>query len=236
MNAKVWANIAVILLGGALVGYLLRAKTDDRVMYRDDEAQYDVDGNLVSVPLPIVEDDIIDFSATKRQPKVEGLMREFTLTERSGEEVSSESLLGRPYIVSFFFTRCPSICMQQNRKLAELQDEIAVEDARLLAISVDPEYDTPEVLREYATRFDADPDQWLFLTGPLDYIRRIGSDLFQQPVNQQFHTERFALVDAEGDLDSIYSWNNPVHMKRLTQRIEALADEAGTSTQHADAS
>lgn len=236
MNAKVLANVAVILLGGALVGFMLRAKTGDEVLHSDVEAQYDVEGNLVSVPPPIAEDDVIDFSATKRDPKVEGLMQEFTLTERSGKEVSSESLLGRPYIVSFFFTRCPSICMQQNRKLEELQNDLPVEDVRLLAISVDPEFDRPEVLREYAARFDADPEQWLFLTGPLDYIRRIGSDLFQQPVNQQFHTERFALVDGQGDLDSIYSWNNPVHMKRLKQRIAQLADESLAATDAKEAS
>ena len=71
------------------------------------------------------------------------------------------------------------------------------EGVRFVAISVDPETDTPERLREYAARFGADENQWLFMTGDLTYIRRIGAEVYRQPVDKKFHTERFMLVDRQ---------------------------------------
>jgi len=139
--------------------------------------------------------------------------------ERSGELVSSEDLLGSPYVVSFFFSTCPSICIQQNQKIKELQEEFDGQPVRFVAISVDPERDTPEQLREYAARFNADSEQWLFLTGELNYIRRVGAEVYRQPVNKQFHTERFVLVDPSGEIEGFYNWPEPAQFEKLKERI-----------------
>ncbi len=147
------------------------------------------------------------------------------MTERSGETVNSEDLLGQPYVVSFFFSTCPSICVQQNQKLKELQDEFKGQGVRLIAISVDPETDTPERLREYAARFGADKDQWLFMTGDLDYIRRIGAEIYQQPVDKKFHSERFVLVDPKGAIEGFYSWPEKIQMNKLQEKIQQMLDE-----------
>ncbi|MEZ6075613.1 MAG: SCO family protein [Pirellulaceae bacterium] len=64
------------------------------------------------------------------------------------------------------------ICLNQNAKVQELQEKYRGQPLRLLSISCDPEVDRPKVLAEYAKRFDADPKQWLFLTGEMDYIAR----------------------------------------------------------------
>ncbi len=131
-------------------------------------------------------------------------------------------LHGQPYVVSFFFSTCPSICVKQNQKLKELQDEFEGQGVRFVAISVDPETDTPDVLREYAARFGADKDQWLFMTGDLTYIRRVGSEIFRQPVDKQFHTERFALVDPDGKIEGFYNWPEPKQFEKLKQRISKM--------------
>ncbi|MCC9599792.1 SCO family protein [Stieleria sp. JC731] len=156
------------------------------------------------------------------RPAIPGLLTSFELTERSGKTVSSEDLLGQPYVVSFFFTTCPSVCPQQNQKLKMLAEKYKGKGVKFLAISVDPETDTPEVLREYAARFNADQEQWLFLTGDLLYIRRIAGDLFQQPVNKGFHTERFVLVDPKGNVEGFYSWPEPKQLEKLQQAIDEM--------------
>lgn len=152
---------------------------------------------------------------------------EFEFTERSGETVSSDDLAGQPYVASFFFTRCPSSCPTQNQKLADLQKRFAGKGVKFLAFSVDPNYDTPEVLREYANRFGADPDQWYFLTGDLTKIRQVGTNMFQQPIMEAFHTDRFGLVDADGNIEGIYSWNSPTQYRKLIRRIDEMLNQTG---------
>ncbi|MEC7408964.1 MAG: SCO family protein, partial [Planctomycetota bacterium] len=123
---------------------------------------------------------------------------------------------------------CPSICVQQNQKIKELQEQFAGQSVRFVAISVDPEKDTPEQLTEYAARFDADPNQWLFLTGDLTYIRRVGAEVFRQPVNKQFHTERFVLVDPSGEIEGFYNWPEPIQFEKLKEKIGEYLDPKKT--------
>ena len=157
-----------------------------------------------------------------RPPEDADWLSEFELTERSGKTVSSDDLLGQPYVVSFFYSTCPSVCVQQNQKLKALQEEFADQGVRFVAISVDPETDTPERLREYAARFGADKDQWLFMTGDLTYIRRVGAEVYQLPVNKKFHTERFVLVDAKGEIEGYYSWPEQQQFEALKERIAGM--------------
>ncbi|WP_164102949.1 SCO family protein [Candidatus Laterigemmans baculatus] len=154
----------------------------------------------------------------------------FTLTERSGEQVSSESLQGQPYVASFFFSTCPSICVMQNQKIQQLQTEFEDQGVRFVGISVDPETDTPETLREYAKRFKADEDQWLFLTGDLTYIRRVGAEVFEVAAEEKFHTEKLILVDESGEISGYYSWREDREFEELKAEIrKMLARGKGTS-------
>ncbi len=95
-----------------------------------------------------------------------GALPEFSLTERNGRQVTLADLRGKVWIANFIYTHCTDTCPLQSARMARLQADLAAEvDLRLVSITVDPEADTPEVLAEYATRFGADPDRWLFLTG-----------------------------------------------------------------------
>ncbi|MGB7348155.1 MAG: SCO family protein [Pirellulaceae bacterium] len=211
-------HIALILFIGVGIGLAVRKLKPNRpvdgpgpddIIYTND-ASAEIDALPIENPEPT------------HPPEDEEWLSRFELTERSGKLVKSEDLKGQPYIVSFFFSTCPSICVTQNQKLKELQDEFEGQGVRFVAISVDPETDTPSVLREYAARFGADKDQWLFMTGDLTYIRRIGGEIFQQPVNKKFHTERFVLVDPTGKIEGFYNWPEPKQWAKLKAKISEM--------------
>ena len=215
-------NITLILLAGAGLGLLIRpylrqAEVEQPgpgdVVFRNDGSDINDDPDALSN---------IENPDPSHPPDDEEWLSRFELIERNGELVKSEQLLGQPYVVSFFFSTCPSICVQQNQKLKELQEAFKGEGVRFVAISVDPETDTPEVLTEYAARFGADAEQWLFMTGDLTYIRRIGGEIFRQPVNKQFHTERFVLVDPEGKIEGFYNWPDKPQFKKLQEKIREM--------------
>ena len=96
-----------------------------------------------------------------------------TLRGTDGRPVPLRVLLdgGRPLMLQFVFTTCPTICPLLTGIAARVREDLGKDKAMILAISItiDPEHDTPSVLREYAAIFDADPD-WLFLTGRLEDI------------------------------------------------------------------
>ncbi len=89
---------------------------------------------------------------------------DFTFIERSSREVKSQELAGKVWVADFVYTSCGGFCPVMTEKMRKLQDMLP-KDIRLVSFSVDPDTDTPAVLAEYAKRYGADPDRWLFLTG-----------------------------------------------------------------------
>jgi len=165
--------------------------------------------------------------------KDEEWLTKFTLIERSGKHMGSEELKGQPYVAGFFFTSCPSTCPKQNAKVRQLQEKFKGQPVRFVSISCDPEVDRPEVLSAYADsdRFKADENQWLFFTGDLPYIRRVGAEYFRIPIDRYFHPEKFALIDAEGKNFGYYSWNDANQWQALQADIEKLIASGGTIKQ-----
>ena len=206
-------HIALILGVGIGVGLLIRSfkaisPSPTRVVYTNDEPNAD--------PATI----------TQSEPALapDGWMSEFELTERSGRTVTSEELKGAPYVVSFFFSTCPSICVQQNQKIQELQTIFADQGVRFVSISVDPKTDDPATLREYAARFKADENQWLFMTGDLTYIRRVGAEVFRLAVDEKLHTEKFVLVGGDGQIIGYYAWPENRQYEKLKADIRKLVE------------
>lgn len=98
--------------------------------------------------------------------QVFGTLPDFSLVERSGRTLTLADLLGKVWVANFIYTHCTDTCPLQSARMAQLQTELAMEpDVRLVSITVDPAQDTPKVLTEYAARFGADRERWLFLTG-----------------------------------------------------------------------
>ena len=94
-----------------------------------------------------------------------------TLINQDGQKVSLPDLLAseQPVMLNFIFTSCTAICPAMSATFASVQNKLGsdAEKLRMISVSIDPEYDTPKALADYAKRFKAGP-QWEFLTGSLD--------------------------------------------------------------------
>jgi len=153
---------------------------------------------------------------------------EFTLTDRFGEPFGSDQLRGRVWVAGFVFTRCTTICPRIMSRMHTFQNAWSQspqwEDIRLVLISVDPEHDTPEVLRRTASALDADPTHWRWLTGARDRIWSLIETGFLLPVSDDpgaempiAHSSKLVLVDPSHRIRGYYDSENPAEMDRLTE-------------------
>jgi protein SCO1/2 len=164
--------------------------------------------------------------AKKNLPK--GWLGEFTLTERSGKKFRSEDMHGKVWAASFFFANCPGECRQQNESIAQLAKEFGPQGVTFVSITVDPETDNLEKLREYARDFTKSSGQWLFLRGDLDYTRRVGAEFFGVAVDKGTHGSRLILVDKWGNLRGYYSTNgkrSPEEYTAIRPKLKELLAE-----------
>ena len=136
-------------------------------------------------------------------------LTEFTLKESRGKELHSKDLLGEVWVASVFFTACPSVCLELNKTLAEIQQDARFEEVKFVSITCDPKNDTLSVLSTYANRFGADKDRWFFCTGDLDYIERVGRDILEIAVKGETHYERAVIFDRTGKVRGAFVIANP---------------------------
>jgi protein SCO1 len=120
------------------------------------------------------------FSRAAPRLPVYAVVPDFQLMNHGDQPVQCADLWGNIWVVDFIFTHCPDECPLMTTEMARLQSDMAgMEDFRSVSITVDPERDTPTVLSQYAARFHADPERWLFLTGEKRAIHRLARDGFR---------------------------------------------------------
>ncbi|MDA1052029.1 MAG: SCO family protein [Planctomycetota bacterium] len=158
------------------------------------------------------------------QPPKEWLTK-YTLTERSGKKFDSETLAGRVQVVNFFFTACPTACPLQTQKVRDLDREFGPHGVHFLSITCDPETDTPAVLQQYAGKYNADSNRWLFLTGDMHYTRRIASEVYRVHLERFVHVEKLIVVDKWGKVRGYFLWNNPEQISSMKELLPALLAE-----------
>lgn len=155
-----------------------------------------------------------------------GWLTEYTLTERSGREFASSELKGQVHVVNFFFASCPSYCRMQTMEVQKLAAEFGPQGVKFLSVTVDPERDTAAELARYADLFNADPNHWLFLTGDLLLLRRVGAEMYQLPVDKQMHTEHLVVVDRWGKIRGRIRWkDNPTELVTMKKLLSDLLVE-----------
>ena len=148
----------------------------------------------------------------------------FELTDHRNRKVSLDDLRGTPVVLDFVFTRCVAVCPAMSAQMERLRRDLP-EDARFTRVSItlDPEHDTPEVLRRYAAKRSA-PEDWLFLTAERQEttvtLAREGFHLAVQtdtgdPANPIVHSTRFVLIDGEGRIRGYYDALTPEEMEEL---------------------
>ena len=166
-------------------------------------------------------------------PPVLSAVPDFRFAEARGGEVTGGSLRGRVWVADFIFTTCGSACPRMSAEMAKLQRETSdLPSVALVSFSLDPERDTPERLVAHAEEFGADPSRWRFLLGPDPEIQRLARETFflaTTPGNPAageeriIHSDRFVLVDAEGNLRGTYSSSDESAMQRLRRDLRRLA-------------
>ncbi len=172
-------------------------------------------------------------------PPVLGQVPAFELVGADGKPFASSELAGRVYVANFFFTQCPSICPTLMHSMAELGtalDEHHVDGVELVSISVDPDQDTPERLREYGAKVGAKAPRWRLLTGTRDPIVDLAEHGFKVPVGEApasganpyeiAHTGKFVLVDQRGRIRGYYERSPDWGMQELFERAQQVLGES----------
>jgi protein SCO1/2 len=129
----------------------------------------------------------------------------FTLMSQDGKPFSTEKTRGKVVLVTFIFTTCPDVCPFLTAKFAQIQRAVAKErpdDLFLLSITTDPEIDTPQVLKAYAGRYNANLKSWAFLTGSEKDLaavwRSFGVTVKKRDRGLVQHTGLTTLIDRRG--------------------------------------
>ena len=157
-----------------------------------------------------------------------GQVNNFQLFDENGDEFALRQLHGKIWIANFFFTTCADICPVMSKNMAALHRSYnLIEDVWHVSITVNPEYDSAGVLKNYAKTFNADTSKWHFLTGPRAQITELAVKSFklgsiEEPV---FHSAKFALVDRRGLIRGYYDGVQPGEVSQLFKDISVLLKE-----------
>ncbi|TDQ32264.1 SCO family protein [Zeaxanthinibacter enoshimensis] len=150
--------------------------------------------------------------------------------------ITNEDYKGKVYVVEFFFTSCPSICPIMNRNLVELQDEFReYEDFGVASFTINPEYDTPSVLKAYAEQYGINDMDWHLMTGDREEIYKLANEGFNIFAAEAVdvpggfeHSGLFALIDREGYIRSRKDdFGNPIIYYRGTITREQQTNDHG---------
>jgi protein SCO1 len=140
-----------------------------------------------------------------------GTVPSFELVNQDARPFGSTQLAGKIWIADFIFTTCPGPCPIISTRMSELQKPLVKSDVHLVSFSVDPEKDTPEVLRVYADKLRKEPLRWDFLTGARAAIYSLSRDGFKLGISDEgddnqnpVHSTRFVLVDRHGTIRGYY--------------------------------
>jgi len=193
-------------------------------------------GLLVLITLMLVGLLVQIRSRAKAELPMLGQVADFRLTNQNGQAVSLADLRGHVWVGDIVFTRCPGPCLKMSRQMKELENALPEKsDSKLVTLTTDPDYDTPAILKTYGERFSADTNQWMFLTGTKEQIRKLGRDSLKLTAIEKAPQERensddlfihstiFVLVDRNGQLRKTFETTGEgIDPKEVQEKI--LAD------------
>ncbi|MFN8389108.1 MAG: SCO family protein [Bdellovibrionota bacterium] len=164
---------------------------------------------------------------------VYGRVPAFRLVAEDQRSFDENALRGKVSIISFFFTSCQGPCPKLNAELAKVQRSFGGEPKlQLVSISIDPQHDTVDVLREYEKKLGANEETWHFLTGEEALIRELSRSGFKLgtgggdvPGEDLFHSTKLTLVDSEGQIRGYYSSEDREAVEKLKSDASRLLSE-----------
>jgi protein SCO1/2 len=177
-------------------------------------------------------------------PPVLSRLPEWTLTSQDGRPFGSADLRGQVYVANFFFTSCTSVCpplMAATRRLDDRLREGSERGILIVSVTVDPERDTPERLRQYAREMRIDTTRWTLLTGERADLVRLLEGGFKVPVGVPetagaspslvdiAHSGKLVLVDRQGGIRGYYD-STPMGLDEVFHRARHVRDQTGEGT------
>lgn len=220
-------GIAFIIL---VFGIIFIPKIVDRVSNRDvirNESRTDYASNKNNTVSDLV---FIDNNGESRKVPI------FSFTNQNGEIITNNDYLGKVYVVEFFFSTCPTICPRMNLNLVQIQNTFKdFENFGVASFTINPDFDTPEVLKEYAGKYGITNTNWNLLTGDKAQIYNLANAGFyiyaaenQDVIGGFEHSGNFALIDKNGFIRSRKDKNgNPLIYYRGIISEEEKVDEDG---------
>jgi protein SCO1 len=154
----------------------------------------------------------------------------YTLIDQNGAPFDSRTIDTCFKVYDFVFTRCESICPRMSTQMIRVQEAFKNNlDVVLVTLTVDPEHDSSEVLKQYAKTYKAIPGKWYFLTGEKDSIYTLGQREFFLTTKQNdadltdfLHSEKIVLVDKKGWIRGYYNGTSEHDIDRLITEIKVL--------------
>ncbi|MEC7904296.1 MAG: SCO family protein [Verrucomicrobiota bacterium] len=162
------------------------------------------------------------------------------LVDQEGEPVNLQTFRGQPWFANIIFTRCPGPCARMTQKMRQLQEALPAEasEVQLVSLTTDPDFDTPEVLSQYARKFQADTQTWKFLTGTKEEIVRVSTQEWllvmlekgeaerESPNDIFLHSTLTVLMDGLGRIRGTYEILEEGQLDEALADLQRLLQEA----------
>lgn len=160
-------------------------------------------------------------------------IKDFSFTDQDGNDFNKKELDGKFWVADLVFTNCTDVCPPMTANMANLQQQLDDEDmndVQLVSFTVDPERDTPEVLKKYAKERGAKNfDNWHLLSGyDFETIKELSVKSFKSPVaeipdtDQFTHTNQFFLISPEGEAIKKYDGVDLGEVKKIISDIKEM--------------
>jgi len=165
------------------------------------------------------------------------LVPDFQLVDQDGRSIHLSDYRGKAVLLTFIYTRCPlpNFCPLMSRNFSQLEQRLSSEftnQYHLLSVSMDSEFDTPEVLKEYGSRYKANPRDWTFATGSAEQIQSVAGlmGLYYAKENGLIsHDLRTALIGPDGRLVQLWKsnvWTPYEVQRRVRETVSGTRDIA----------
>lgn len=220
----IWIGLIILIFGIIFVPKIVQRLQEGDVVEHD-RISTDPDNKALAY---------IELAGEKRK------VPSFALRNQDSMLITDQDYLGKVYVAEFFFTTCPTICPVMNKNLVQLQEEFReFEDFGVASFTINPVYDTPRVLKEYAEQYGITDMDWHLLTGDPEVIYELANSGFNIYAQQMpevpggfEHSGLFALIDREGYIRSREDdYGNPIIYYRGAIPEARGANDAGETEQ-----
>ena len=155
---------------------------------------------------------------------------EFSFLNQDSVWVTKKDVLGRVFVADFFFSTCPTICPKMTSQMKRLQVITEdIEELHFLSFTINPEYDSPSVLKQYAADYGVNLNNWDFLTGDEAATHHLGVKGFLVHARADddepggfAHSPSLVLIDRTGKIRGVYDGTQTEEVDQLNQDIRKL--------------